>query len=96
MDANKTLKNFRFIAFWEGWSYLTIFVTMIFKYVFNMGMANFIVGSIHGALFIIYVLLLLLLLIQKRINITQAIIGFIVSLIPFGTFYAEKRWFSKW
>ncbi len=96
MDANKTLKNFRFIAYWEGWSYLTIFVTMIFKYVWQMGTANFIVGSIHGALFIVYMLLLLALLIQKRINFTQAVIGFVVSLIPFGTFYAEKRWFSKW
>ncbi|WP_353135571.1 DUF3817 domain-containing protein [Pseudopedobacter sp.] len=96
MDTNKLLKNFRFIAYWEGWSYLAIFVTMIFKYVFKMGTANFIVGSVHGALFIIYMILLLLLLLNKRINFMQAVIGFIVSLIPFGTFIAEKKWFSKW
>ena len=96
MNTYKLLKNFRFIAYWEGWSYLAIFITMIFKYVFKMGTANFIVGSIHGALFIIYVVLLLLLLLNKRINFGQSVLGFIVSLIPFGTFIAEKKWFSKW
>ncbi|MFD1629717.1 DUF3817 domain-containing protein [Pseudopedobacter beijingensis] len=96
MNTDKLLQNFRFIAYWEGWSYLAIFVTMIFKYVFKMGTANFIVGSVHGILFILYVILLFLLLLNKRINITQALIGFIVSLIPFGTFYADKKWFSKW
>lgn len=92
---NTPLGRFRFIAFVEGCSFLLIGLTMILKYRYDMPGPNYVVGMVHGVLFIIYVLLLLQVTYLYKWSFWKLSLGFLASLIPFGTFYADKKWFSK-
>jgi len=89
------LGRFRLIAFLEGCSFLLIGFTMILKYKYEMPGPNYIVGMVHGLLFILYVFLLLQVTYIYKWPFRQFCAAFIASLIPFGTFYADKKWFSK-
>ena len=92
---NTPLGRFRFIAFIEGCSFLLIGFTMILKYRYNMPEPNYVVGMVHGVLFIAYVLLLFQVTYIYKWPFWKLTMGFIASLIPFVKFYADKKWFSK-
>jgi integral membrane protein len=91
---NKLLKTalgrLRIVAFIEGCSYLLLGFTMILKYQFAMPQPNYIVGLAHGILFVIYIVLLLQVSFIHRWNLLKIFLAFLASLIPFGTFYADK------
>ncbi len=84
------LGRLRIVAFLEGCSYLLLGITMILKYQYATPQPNYIVGLVHGILFILYVVLLLQVSWIHRWNIFKTLGAFIASLIPFGTFYADK------
>jgi integral membrane protein len=87
---------FRIIAVLEGISFLLIFgITMPLKYWANMGEPNKWVGYAHGVLFILYIILLALLFFEKKFNIKKTLKFFVASLLPFGTFYMEQKYFGK-
>lgn len=56
---------------------------------------NYIVGMVHGLLFILYCFLLLQVAYVYKWSFLKLSMGFIASLVPFGTFYADKKLFSK-
>ena len=86
------LKRFRQIGFIEGISYLVLlFIAMPLKYAFDMPVATKIVGMGHGILFITYVVLLLMAANKYKWNGKYTAILFIASLIPFGTFYTDRK-----
>ena len=88
----KTLKRFRTIGLIEGISYLVLlFVAMPLKYFYEMPEAVKIVGMTHGMLFIAYIILLAMAVEKYNWNIRYAIILFVASLIPFGTFYTDRK-----
>jgi len=87
------LGKLRIVAFAEGCSYLLLGFTMILKYKYGMPLPNYIVGMAHGALFILYVGLLLYVGWQQKWNLWKMFLAFIASLIPFGTFYADVKLF---
>lgn len=60
-----------------------------------MPQPNYVVGMAHGVLFILYVLLLLQVTFQHKWSMGKAALAFAASLVPFGTFYADKKMFSK-
>lgn len=95
MNTYTALGRFRLVAFLEGCSYLLIGITMILKYQYAMPQPNYIVGMAHGVLFIIYLVLMLQVGLIYKWNIGKFFLAFLASLIPFGTFYADKKWFSK-
>jgi integral membrane protein len=66
---------------------------MILKYKYAMPQPNYIVGLAHGILFVIYVVLLLQVSFLHRWNLLKIVGAFVASLIPFGTFYADKALF---
>jgi integral membrane protein len=88
------LDRFRFIAFVEGCSFLLIGFTMILKYRYDMPGPNYVVGMVHGLLFILYIALLLQVTLLYKWSFWKFILAFVASLIPFGTFYADKKLFS--
>ena len=96
---NKLLKTamgrLRIIAFMEGCSYLLLGFTMILKYKFSMPQPNYIVGLVHGILFVLYIVLLLQVSFLHRWSIVKMFMAFLASLIPLGTFYADKVLFRK-
>ena len=89
------LGRLRIIAFIEGCSFLLLGLTMILKYKFLIPQPNYIVGLAHGILFVLYVILLLQVSFLHRWNILKTFMAFLASLIPFGTFYADKVLFRQ-
>lgn len=86
-----SLPRFLLIAFLEGCSYLLFALTMPLKYKMNLPQPNYVVGMIHGILFIAYVVLLLMVWRQHKWSFKKVALSFIASLIPFGTFLATKK-----
>jgi integral membrane protein len=83
----------RIVAFLEGCSYLLLGFTMILKYKYGMQQPNYVVGLAHGILFVLYVVLVLQVSFIHRWNLLKMFWAFVASLIPFGTFYADKALF---
>jgi integral membrane protein len=95
MNKNNTKADFtilRWAALFEGSSLLLLlFVAMPLKYYAGMAEAVKIVGPIHGILFLAFFVLLLLHAVKRELGIVKALIGFIASFIPFGTFVFKAK-----
>lgn len=86
------LGRFRLIALIEGISYLLLlFIAMPLKYGFGWDLAVRYVGWAHGVLFMAYCALLLLARLTVPWSFPRMILLFVVSLVPFGTFWADRR-----
>ncbi len=91
-----TLGRFRVIAFAEGVSYLILlFVAMPLKYYWGQPTAVRTFGSIHGLLFVLYVLYAFMCKIEYSWSNLKTLILLGISLIPFGNFYADKRYLQE-
>ena len=89
---NDLIGNFRIIGFIEGISYLALlFIAMPLKYMMGIAIATKIVGMIHGLLFIVFLIILMQAAQKHNFSMKDSVIFFIASLIPFGTFYTDKR-----
>ena len=87
------LKLFRLIAFLEGISYLLILgLSMPLKYLANIPEPNKFIGYAHGFLFIAYIILAILVWFEKKWSIKRLLILLIASLLPFATFYIDKKY----
>ena len=86
------LKRFRLIAFVEGISYLVLlFIAMPIKYILDEPIVVKLVGMAHGGLFILFLLLLAVTAKECKWKIPFIGMAFIASLLPFGTFFLEKK-----
>jgi integral membrane protein len=75
----------------EGISFLLLlFIAMPLKYMWDMPVAVRITGSIHGILFIAFVSVLWEGMKKIPLSRKQTFICFLLSLIPFGTFYLNR------
>ena len=90
------LGRLRIVAFIEGCSYLLLGFTMILKYKFSIPGPNYVVGLAHGIFFVLYIFILFQVSLLHRWNLLKMILAFVASLIPFGTFYADKVLFRKY
>ena len=76
------------IGVWEGISYLVLlFVAMPLKYGMGYQEAVRLTGSAHGFLFVGFMGVLFYAILTKAITFRKAVWAFVLSLIPFGTFY---------
>ena len=86
--------RFRVIAFLEGLSFIVIlFITMPLKYYFQMTEPNMVVGMFHGLLFIIYIYAAIRLKISEDWDAKLTLKTLAASVIPFGTFYMDHKFF---
>jgi integral membrane protein len=93
VKSNKTFTWFRKIAMAEGISFLILlFIAMPLKYLADQPMAVKIVGTLHGALFVAFMILVYLVKDQHNKNVGWMIKAFLASIIPFGTFYMDREW----
>lgn len=96
MDWHKsrTLARLRLVAILEGISFLALlFVAMPLKYWYQDPYWVQKIGMVHGWLFVLYVVLLVLAHFQYKWSFGKTTLGFVLSLLPFGTFYAERKLF---
>lgn len=90
------IKSFRLISYLEGISYLLIlFVTMPLKYLLDIPEPNKFIGYAHGGLFMIYILFAFLVKFRKQWNIKILAIVLLCSIIPFATFWMDRKYLSK-
>ncbi|HOY43081.1 MAG TPA: DUF3817 domain-containing protein [Chitinophagales bacterium] len=91
-DTNASLtKNYLTVGKIEGYSYLALlFIAMPLKYLADIPTAVRIAGSIHGVLFVAFVVFIILMLVKKQLTVENAIYAFMLSLVPFGTFFLKK------
>lgn len=87
----KTFNLLLKVGFAEGVSFLILLlIAMPLKYLMDMPLPVRIVGMAHGVLFIAFALVLLKATLEYKWPIKLAVIGFLLSFVPFGTFYLEK------
>ena len=86
-------KAFRLISFLEGISYLLLlFVAVPIKYIQGNELYVKILGMPHGILFIGYILLAILIQKKMKWNLKAMVVISLASIIPFGTFYVDKKY----
>jgi integral membrane protein len=85
------LTTTRIISALEGISTLVLFgVAMPLKYAYSVPMAVSIVGPIHGALFIMMLILLALVTKHYHLSLKVWIWGFLAALVPIGPFIFDR------
>ena len=84
---------FRIVAFAEGVSYLLLlFIAVPIKYFLYNDLFVKLLGMPHGVLFIIYILLAIRFILIKKTSIKVSMIILVASLVPFGTFYVDRKY----
>jgi len=87
---------YRLIAFLEGVSYiLLLLIAVPIKYLLNEAFYVKILGMPHGILFILYILFSIIAKIKYNWNFRKFLVISIASLVPFGTFYIDKKYLTK-
>ncbi|WP_439131751.1 DUF3817 domain-containing protein [Polaribacter sp.] len=88
------MKNiFRIVSFLEGISYLLLlFIATPIKYL--QGDASYVkmLGMPHGILFMLYIVLAIVIKKEMDWNNKSLSIIMLCSIIPFGTFYVDKKY----
>lgn len=98
LNKSKMLKIFKVTAILEGISYLVLFSNMLFIKPTNLELYKTLlypIGMSHGVLFIGYVLLTILLKKSQEWDLKNFAIILLASVIPFGTFYVEKKYLER-
>jgi len=89
---NTTLSRFRLVGLIEGISFIVLlFIAMPIKYMFGIPIAVKIVGMAHGLLFMLFLYALYEAAKEHNWKFNFVTLSFILSLIPFGTFYLDKK-----
>ena len=89
------LRSFRYVALLEGISYIVILFNMLAIKPNNIGLYKLLLfpfGMTHGVLFMAYVILALKLRKTQAWDDKTVLEILVGSLIPFGTFYIEKKY----
>lgn len=88
----KSLERLRIIGILEGISYLVLLgIAMPLKYIGHMPQAVRIAGSVHGFLFVAFLLALAAVWRNHKWPYEKVAMAFILSIVPFGTFYLDKQ-----
>ncbi|NBB89009.1 MAG: DUF3817 domain-containing protein [Bacteroidetes bacterium] len=95
MGDYRLLTYFRFIAIAEGWSYLLLLgVGMTLKYGAGWPEPNYVIGMVHGVLFVLYAFWGLWVGIQLRWRWITYFWAALAALVPFGTFIADRKMYK--
>ncbi len=91
MNQKTRLSILKIVAILEGISYLLFAITVPLKKIYHYHWPNKIVGMTHGILFILYMLLVFINSKTQTWSWKTKVLLYIASIIPFGTFIAEKK-----
>ena len=96
MKSNLFIKIFRILSYLEAISFLVLLcIAMPLKYLFDMPEYVRVVGMAHGVLFVLYIIGAYYL--YETLNWKFKVLGIFVicSILPFGPFYADKKYLPK-
>ena len=88
------LNWFRIVALVEAASFVLLLIATAVKYGLGHEQGVQILGPIHGALFVAYVGMALLLWPQTRWSLGKLLIILAGAVVPLGGFYVERRCLS--
>ena len=89
------IKIFKITSFLEGVSYiLLLFVGVPLKYFGDNPVLVKSLGMPHGMLFLAYIVMALLIREKMNWNVKSTVGVLIASILPFGTFYINKKYFG--
>ncbi|MHA7944164.1 DUF3817 domain-containing protein [Formosa sp. 3Alg 14/1] len=92
---NSLLKSLRIIGFLEGISYILLLgIAVPIKYLFHDPQYVKLLGMPHGILFVGYVVLAILVGIELKWSLKTIALVLLASLVPFGTFIADSKYFK--
>jgi len=87
-----TERRFHQIGRIEGTSLLVLLlVAMPLKYLAHQPMAVTVVGSVHGLLWVVYMLMLAHLWLTAKWPLATAVVAGVASVLPFGPWWFERR-----
>lgn len=87
------LKTFRIVSILEGVSYLLLlFIATPIKYIVGNEAFVKMLGMPHGLLFLVYIVLAIMLRSELKWDSKTFITVLAASIIPFGTFYVDKKY----
>ncbi len=93
---SKLIPVFRITALLEGVSYiLLLFIATPIKYIYEDPQYVKMLGMPHGILFMAYIVLAILISSDMKWTSRTLWIVLIASIIPFGTFYIDKKYLKK-
>lgn len=87
----KEIRFLRIMGIADGISLLVLLlIAMPLKYFAGLPIVVTIVGSLHGAIFVTYVIAIAIVQLRIRWNIIYSLIAGAVAFIPFGNFIFDK------
>ena len=90
------IKLFRLITLLEGSSYLLLlFIAVPLKYLVGDELYVKLLGMPHGVLFILYIVFTFIFQKKMKWSLINFLIILVASVIPFGTFYIDKKYLRK-
>ncbi len=90
------LKIFKIVAFIEGSSYLLLlFIGVPLKYMLDNNIIVKLLGKPHGFLFIAYVIIAIWIKQKMKWNFKTLLIIIVASILPFGTFWMDKKYLRE-
>jgi integral membrane protein len=95
MKLNTLVGQLRLLAILEGISYVSFGLTMPLKYMMDIKGPNFYVGMAHGMLFIAYCIWVVVVAQDQKLKIKDTGLLLVASLVPFMTFWADKKILSQ-
>jgi len=91
MKLNSLIGQLQLLAILEGISYISFGITMPLKYLYGLKGPNYVVGVMHGALFIGYCLWVVLAFQKHKVSFKEMLVLLLSSIVPFMTFWAERK-----
>lgn len=86
-------KTFRVVSLLEGVSYLLLlFIAVPIKYFLGDESYVKLLGMPHGLLFMLYIILASMLKKEMTWSAKDYFIVLLASILPFGTFYVDKKY----
>lgn len=85
------LKAFRYVALAEATSFLLLLVATIVKYQADAPIGVKVLGPVHGALFLAYALLGLLVAIRLEWRPWKAVAVLFAAVVPFGGYVVDRK-----
>lgn len=91
------MKTLRILSILEGTSLLLLlFIAVPLKRLMGMPEAVTIIGPVHGGLFVIFNIILIYAVFKHGLKVKHAVIGFIASLLPFGSYLFKAKILNKY
>lgn len=91
MKLNTLIGQLQLLAILEGISYISFGITMPVKYMYGLKGPNYVVGVLHGGLFIAYCLWVVLAFQKQNVTLKETLLLLLSSIVPFMTFWAERK-----